>query len=165
MKPRRPFAMYPTGSGDPNRWWVYVLGTRDGGVKVGTSTAPRHRMEMHRQTIGVTWSHLFSPVDSRWVEGYCKKALQKVAKQRGRTEVFDAITREEAIRICREVLEAYRIRSRESAKQAAIYAKQASEQAKLWAEFRRWRKQQAASAVAADAPATGPGALDEQAAA
>lgn len=88
----------------PDREWVYLVGLPDGRVKVGKTSSPRSRLAHHRRTIGMAWCRLMGCGNPAWAGRAEAKAIEVLAtfsRRAGRTEVFNGITRERAVRLVR----------------------------------------------------------------
>lgn len=81
--------------------WLYLIGGGDGSIKVGQSSNPRKRLSTHRRDTNYLWAHVFGP-KSGLAESLCLLGLAKVGRRRYRREIFDGVSKQVAIEICRE---------------------------------------------------------------
>jgi hypothetical protein len=129
---KRIFNMFPGRT--PDRWWLYVLGTDDT-VKVGKTTNPRGRLNLHRLRLrgGMRWCHLLGSGDRIFgfnAENAAISALALVYERIGRSEEFRGgeICKSEVIGICRGAIQSAYL----SKAQRAAYAAAHDASAEAW---------------------------------
>lgn len=108
----RLFPVSPLTIGKSRAAFIYAVGFEDGITKIGMTLSPRERVMAHWRTIGrrLAWAHLFSPIlDPARCGEIERQALRNcaaVGKRILRTESFEGLPREAALRCVRAALAA-----------------------------------------------------------
>lgn len=99
---------YPSGYGEANKCWVYLVGTKDGIIKVGVTQSPSNRLRIHRRFYGdsFAWSHLFGSGSRHMMFYIVEKSVLEDFRTAGigllkRGEEFRGITKQQAIAMVR----------------------------------------------------------------
>jgi len=62
------------------RAFVYLIGWKDGRVKVGMTKNPRWRIETHMRASEYAWFHFFAPMNPREAYSMERRALEKLGE-------------------------------------------------------------------------------------
>lgn len=92
------------------RRWIYLVGKKDGAIKVGRTETPQARLMTHRRDMReqFSWCHLFSPLKRDMavtVEYRAKSRFAEMGRRVRKTEVFYDIGKEAAIAAVRAVID------------------------------------------------------------
>lgn len=123
---------------------LYLIGFKDGGIKIGRSKSPRERLQLHRQKFGdeIAWVHVFANASAGTAEGDLKKKLAGIGSRVGRTEMFYGIPKATCISVCRAEVQKWV----EYCAKAAASQKLREREARAWKAFRaQWRDELACS--------------------
>ena len=117
------------------RFFLYVIGLKDGQIKIGQTSDPRTRIDGHRRQFGLAWCHLF-PSGSRRYASVTETAGIKIfsgfGQRIGRTERFTGIDKATAIQALRVIVAEAQAYERKWAEHDFAKAKEAC----AWMAFR-----------------------------
>lgn len=105
--PKKLLCLFPY-SADTNQKFLYLVGLKDGAVKIGCTCDLRSRIKTHRQAMGenFAWVHGFMQPKSGWLEWRLKNEFSRIGQRVRRTEVFHGIDKVTAIATCRQAIHA-----------------------------------------------------------
>lgn len=134
--PKKIACMAPRRRGDST--YLYLIGRRDGGIKIGKSVDIRHRLMTHRQHLGadLLWVHVFAGENSGNCEYAAKHALAEIGQRLRKTEVYFGLTKRQAIEACRPLVAQASYSSEQRAHQARAEARRKALEQEAWRAFR-----------------------------